>query len=404
MNRNSLKQMIVLLIAFFVGICLGMCNSPQVIFLAEAVSNLFIKTLKLIGVPLVFLSIISTLSSFRQIRTVLILGKKVAKYTLLTTVIAAAVGLALYILIIRPQGQMLAGKIFDGSEALSASGYLAIFANAFPDNFIKPLLEGNVIAVFVLASLLGIASLFIAETEQDFVHRLSTALFSLLLKVAKGAVSLLPLVVTAFSVLFVKDMKLEKSISGLALYLTCIVAANLIQGIIVLPFLLKLHKISPLKVVKGVLPALVAAFFSKSSSATLPLTMELSEEKLKITPEISRFSLPLCSVINMNGCAAFILITVLFACQFNHILFTPLELAVWVGIATLAAVGNAGVPMGCFFLSSALLSSMGVSLQILGTILPFYAFLDMIETSLNVWSDCCVTAVVDKALSRQRIN
>lgn len=74
-------------------------------------------------------------------------------------------------------------------------------------------------------------------------------------------------------------------------------------------------------------------------------------------------------------------------------------MVMWVLIATIAAVGNAGVPMGCYFLSSALLAAMGIPLNLLGVILPFYAMIDMLESAINVWSDCCVTAVVDKEMS-----
>ena len=98
----------------------------------------------------------------------------------------------------------------------------------------------------------------------------------------------------------------------------------------------------------------------------------------------------------MNGCAAFIIITVLFVAISNGIEFSIAELIAWVFIATLAAVGNAGVPMGCYFLSLALLTSMNVPLDLMFVILPFYVFLDMLETAINVWSDACVTAIVDK--------
>ena len=103
----------------------------------------------------------------------------------------------------------------------------------------------------------------------------------------------------------------------------------------------------------------------------------------------------------MNGCAAFILTTVLFVAQLHGVTFTMGDYGLWILLATLAAIGNAGVPMGCFFLSSTFLVGMGVPLTTLGIILPFYAFLDMVETSLNVWSDLCVTAMLDKDLKKK---
>jgi Na+/H+-dicarboxylate symporter len=179
-------------------------------------------------------------------------------------------------------------------------------------------------------------------------------------------------------------------------YTLAVLTANIVQGIIVLPILLKLKKISPWKLAKGMFPAINLAFFSKSSNATLPLALENAIDNVGISPKIANFTFPLCTTINMNGCAAFILITTLFVGTINGHIFNPTDYVLWIFIATLAAVGNAGVPMGCFFLSSAILSGMGIPLEVMGLILPLYSLIDMVETSLNVWSDSCVTAIVDK--------
>lgn len=124
--------------------------------------------------------------------------------------------------------------------------------------------------------------------------------------------------------------------------------------------------------------------------------MSTAEKRLGIDPKVSRFVLPLCTTINMNGCAAFIFTTVIFLMQNQGIPITLSMMAMWIVIATVAAIGNAGVPMGCFFLSASLLTSMNVPIELLGIILPFYTVIDMVETSLNVWSDSCVVTVVNE--------
>ena len=185
------------------------------------------------------------------------------------------------------------------------------------------------------------------------------------------------------------------------LYLGCILEANLFQGFVILPLLLKWKGISPWQTAKGSLKPLTLAFFSKSSNATLPVTLQSAENHLEISPRVANFSLPLCTVINMNGCAAFILTTVLFVAGINGHVFSAFDLILWIALATIAAIGNAGVPMGCFFLSSAFLIAMDVPMAMMGLILPFYTFLDMVETSLNVWSDICVTSIVDRELKQE---
>jgi Na+/H+-dicarboxylate symporter len=100
----------------------------------------------------------------------------------------------------------------------------------------------------------------------------------------------------------------------------------------------------------------------------------------------------------MNGCAAFIFTTVIYLMQNNGMEISLLTMLLWIFIATIAAIGNAGVPMGCFFLSASLLTSMDIPVVLLGLILPFYSIIDMIETALNVWSDACVAKVIDQKM------
>jgi Na+/H+-dicarboxylate symporter len=98
----------------------------------------------------------------------------------------------------------------------------------------------------------------------------------------------------------------------------------------------------------------------------------------------------------MNGCAAFIFTTVIYLMQNHGIQINLVTMAIWIIIATISAIGNAGVPMGCFFLSASLLSSMDIPITLMGIILPFYGLIDMLETALNVWSDTCIVSVIHK--------
>ena len=98
----------------------------------------------------------------------------------------------------------------------------------------------------------------------------------------------------------------------------------------------------------------------------------------------------------MNGCAAFILVTSLFTMQSGGMAVTPVTIVLWLFIAVVAAVGNAGVPMGCYFLTFSLMSGIGAPVAVLGIILPIYTIIDMIETAENVWSDSCVCAIIDR--------
>ena len=135
------------------------------------------------------------------------------------------------------------------------------------------------------------------------------------------------------------------------------------------------------------------------------VTMRSAEIRLGIRQDVARFVLPLCTTINMNGCAAFILVTSLFVMQ-NGGMFTlqPFNFSIlpflllWIFISVVTAVGNAGVPMGCFFLTLSLMTGIGAPIAVMGIILPIYTIIDMVETAENVWSDSCVSALVDRDL------
>ena len=146
------------------------------------------------------------------------------------------------------------------------------------------------------------------------------------------------------------------------------------------------------------MPAVLMALFTKSSAATLPVTMETAERRLGIKKNITRFVLPICTTINMNGCAAFILVTSLFVMQNGGTPLTWTTIVLWIFISVISAVGNAGVPMGCYFLTFSLMSGVGAPVAILGVILPIYTIIDMVETAENVWSDSCVTTMVNHDL------
>lgn len=183
---------------------------------------------------------------------------------------------------------------------------------------------------------------------------------------------------------------------SLGKYILVVLAANCSQMFIVLPLFLLSHGINPVKAVKAMGPALLTAFFTKSSAATLPLTISSAEERMGVKPKVARFVLPLCTTLNMNGCAAFIAITSIFVMQNAGMALSFWEVLLWVGIASIAAVGNAGVPMGCYFLTLSLMSGVEGGVAILGVILPIYTIIDMVETCENVWSDSTVAIVTDR--------
>ncbi|WP_264683155.1 MULTISPECIES: dicarboxylate/amino acid:cation symporter [unclassified Wolbachia] len=374
-------------------------NNEVIFEVAKLFSDIFISLLKLISLPLVFLSIVSTISGLKDSIEIKVLLKKTLFYTLLTTIIAAFVALSFYLFIDPVRKNFISNTIESVSD--SNHNYFSYLKSLIPSNFVQVFLENNVIGSILIAFLMGGAIISLSKEKQDILHQIFSALFDTLLRIAQGLLKFIPLAVWSFITCFLYELKGGSEFHSLFWYFACIMSANFVQAFVVLPLLMWYKGISPIQTMKGVMPALTLAFFSKSSSATLPTTIDCVQNKLKVPKKLSSFILPICTTINMNACAAFILITVMFVAEMNGHTFSLSEMFIWIFLATGAAIGNAGVPMGCYFMATSYLVSMNVPLYIMGLILPIYTIIDMFETAINVWSDICITQIINKEFQTQ---
>lgn len=401
-TKRKINPNIFFAIAIVLGLLTGYIQNDFLFRAAETVSQLFINVLKLISLPIIFLSIVSTASGMESMEQIKQLGQKVIKYTLLTTLIAATIGLALFIAIdpVQDSAAATTETILQNSEAVQPS-YLTFFLQMVPSNIVQPFYDNNVMGVLFLALLLSFAILSVPSQHRTVLHSFFSSIYSAVIAITRWIVAIMPLAIWAFITLFMRDLNEGLNVKTLAFYLACVMGANMIQAFGVLPLLLKFKRLSPWKLAKGMYPALSVAFFTKSSAAALPMAIQCAEENVGISRRVASFTLPLCTTINMNACAAFILITVLFVSMSQGVVYTYPEMAVWIVLSTIAAIGNAGVPMGCYFLATAFLAAMNVPLHIMGVILPFYTIIDMFESAINVWSDSCVAAIVQQDLNAE---
>lgn len=323
--------------------------------------------------------------------------KKTMFYTTTTTIIAASVACALYYLI-SPNNLHI--NVLDNSHEveLQDTSYLRYISTIVPSNIFSPFIDHHVMGVLLISILVGISTSFIPEeVPRNVISNFFKGIHGIFIVITSWIVKIIPIALFGFITTTLVQLKSISDITGLTKYLLVVILANIVQGFVVLPIFLHINNIKPFVMMKGMLPAISVAFFSKSSAATLPITINTIEKNINVSAKISRLVLPLCTSINMNGCATFIFTTVIYLMQNNGLDTSFKTMIIWIFIATIAAIGNAGVPMGCFFLSASLLTSMNVPIEILGLILPFYSVIDMIETSLNVWSDACITKVVDQS-------
>ncbi len=387
--------------ALIIGAVSGYLNIGWLNEIFNFVASAYTRLFQFVAVPTIALAVITTLASLGNKADTGRIFLHTIIYTLGTTFAAATVGLLLYVAI-SPENLPLS-VVEQGSvgvpENLGTLSYYDHILSVIPNNIIAPFASGNVLSILIIAAAAGLALAFIPKS--DNVVALTKVIFGLqelLFALIKALVWALPLGIVAFAAQLSAQLESGVIVGSLGKYVAVILGGNCIQFFVVLPLFLLARGLNPLRVFKAMSPAVLMALFTKSSAATLPVTMQSAENNLGVRTEVSRFVLPICTTINMNGCAAFILVTSLFVMQNGGVVLDLQTMILWLFIAVISAVGNAGVPMGCYFLTLSLMSGINAPVGIMGIILPIFTIIDMIETAENVWSDSCVCAIVGKTI------
>ena len=371
--------------------------------LMNFIATVYTRLFQLLAVPTIALAVMTTLAALGNQADTGKIFRRALVYTMLTTIAAAAVGLVLYN-IVQP-GNLPQAMVQSGTSALpqdlGETSYYDHILGVIPNNIVRPFAEGNVLSILILAAAVGIALAKMPSSDKkDVIIKGLQGLQDLLFLLIHALIWALPLGIVAFAAQLSAQFSAGIVMASLGKYVAVILGGNMIQFFIILPLFLLVRGLNPFRTLGRMMPAVLMALFTKSSAATLPVTMQTAEDRLGVSSKVSRFVLPICTTINMNGCAAFILVTSLFLMQNGGMALPWTTMILWLFISVLSAIGNAGVPMGCYFLTLSLMSGVNAPIGIMGIILPIYTIIDMIETAENVWSDSCVCAMVNKDMSK----
>ena len=402
-KNKQTKQLFLWIGALILGAILGALGIEVLNGLMNFVATVYTRLFQLLAVPTIALAVATTLSALGNQADTGKIFRHTIIYTLLTTIAAAAVGLVLYNIV--SPGNLPTDMVQSGTselpQNLEHTSYYDHILGVIPNNIIKPFAEGNVLSILLLAAAAGFALAKMPQSDKkEVVVKGLLGLQDLLFMLIRGLIWALPLGIVAFAAQLSAQFSAGIVMDSLGKYVAVILGGNVIQFFLVLPLFLLARGINPVRTLGKMMPAVLMALFTKSSAATLPVTMNTAETRMGVSSKVSRFVLPICTTINMNGCAAFILVTSLFLMQNGGIQLSWASMILWLFISVLSAVGNAGVPMGCYFLTLSLMSGMNAPIGIMGIILPIYTIIDMVETAENVWSDSCVCAMVDKDMKR----
>nr|WP_321502632.1 dicarboxylate/amino acid:cation symporter [uncultured Dethiosulfovibrio sp.] len=379
-------------IGFVLGIAAGAFLGPKV-SIVEPIGKVFITLLKMLIVPLVFSSLVVGVSSIGEPKTLGRIGVKTILIYLMTTAIAIVIGLGMGHFFQPGSGMSIEGV--EAAAGRTAPALSEVIIGMFPSNPVQALAQGHMLQIIVFALFFGIAAMLAGDKGKPVISFMES-MAETMYKVTDLVMNLAPYGVFALIAVTVSKYGLSvlapfAKVIG-AVYLGCIVHAIVVySGLVAV-----VAKKSPIWFFKGIQEASLTAFVTRSSSATLPVTMTCTQENMGISEKISSFVLPLGATINMDGTALYQGVCALFIAQAFGI---DLSIGAQVGIivtATLASVGTAGVPGAGLIMLTLVVTQAGLPMEGVAMVAGIDAVLDMARTSLNVTGDACVTAVIAK--------
>lgn len=384
----------------FIAMCLGLASGalfPEATLKVAFLGDIFLKLLKLIIIPLISFSLAAGVASIGNLRGVGRIGAKAFLYYLLTTATAVVIGLVMVNLTQPGKGVVLPLKEAPRSVLEGKTTVGEILMGVIPDNPVAAMAASNYLQVIVFALAVGVF-LTLLEGERRRVWMLFVeGGFDLFMKMTSAIIRLAPVGVFALLGRTISQVGLGV-LQPLAWYMVTVAAALALQGVVVLPLLVRVFGGRPPGAyARAFAPALLTAFSTASSNATLPLSMKCATERAGVSPRIATFVLPLGATINMNGTALYEAVAALFIAQLYGIQLTFTQQLVVLLTALLAGIGSAGIPMAGLVMMAIVLRSVGLPLEGIGYIIGVDRILDMARTTVNVWGDMVGCAVVERS-------
>lgn len=390
-------------IGMFAGILVGLCFLKNPAFTTDylkPIGTIYINLFKFLVVPVVLFSIMDGVISLKDLRRVGSVGIKTFVYYMVTTAVAVTIGLILVSCFKGAFPALPSAELSELSyEAKEAPKIMDVIVGIFPDNLFAPMVKADMLPVIVIAILLG-AGILSAGEKGEKIAELVNCMNEVIMRVLMMIVKLTPVGVFCLmaNVVAVNGPEI---IGTLALVIGIAYMGYILHVVLVYGSSIRfLSGMSPVKFFKGLAPAMICAFTTTSSNATLPLNIECCN-KMGAEPEISSFVLPLGATINMDGTAIYQAVVAVFIACCYGIDLTFSQLATIVLTATLASVGTAGVSGAGMIMLAMVLTSIGVPVEGIAIIAGVDKIFDMGRTTLNITGDATCALWISK-LERRR--
>lgn len=370
----------------------------------DVIGKIFVVSLKLLVVPLVFFSLVCGSASMGEdIKMGQVAIKTILLY-LLTTAIAVSIAL-LVANIVDPGVGINTGTI-DSFEVKTAPSIKEVLIGIFPDNPFRAMVDGNMLQIIVFAILVGVAILKTGDPGKT-VLRGCVLINEVIMKMVFMLINLAPYgVFCLLAKLFTREG--FSAIVNLAIYFSTIVFVLSFHAAVIYSAILYIFTgLNPLKLFKNMRPAMLFAFSTSSSNATIPVTLTTARNRLGADNSIASFTIPLGATVNMDGTAIMQGIATVFIAQAYGLELSMIQYVSVVATATLASIGTAGVPGVGLITLAMVLQQVGLPVEGIGLIIGVDRLLDMLRTVVNISGDGMVTTVVassEKRLDRAVFN
>jgi len=367
--------------------------------------DLFLRALMMVIVPLLAGSIITGVAGLGDARALGRLFGRTFSWYMVTSLLAILVGLALVNLIQpgivdgRPVGETLGltadvSQLDESLQGRGAGDLVTIILRMIPTNPIGAAAEGQMLPLIFFCMLFGTAITMLPPDLRSTQIRFWEGLFAVMMRITGWVIRFTPLGVFGLIGGIAATSGLE-AFASLMRFAATVVLALAIHSVITLPLMLRLVAgVQPWRHARVMAPALMTAFTTRSSSATLPLTMECVEKGAGVSNRVTSFVLPLGATVNMDGTALYECICALFIAQAYGIHLGPVDQFLVVITALLASIGAAGIPSAGLVMISIILATVGLPLEGVALILAVDPLLDMLRTSVNIFSDSCGAVAV----------
>ncbi len=399
MNQLTRKIIIALILGVIVGLGFNLLapNLFEVVdaYVLHPLGTLFLKSIMMLVVPLVLFSIILGTAGISDPKKLGRIGGKTIAFYLLTTAIALVIGLSMAYII-----QPGAGGGFETTqadfEARQAPPIVETLLNIIPTNPIDAMAKGAMLQIIAFAVLIGFALARLGEKTKGILqlveHGNEVMMYLVRLVMVLAPYGAFALIASAIGKLGLTALQ------AMVLYMIAVVGALFVHAIVTYGSAIAfLAKRNPIEFFKEFAPAMVVAFSTSSSSATLPVSMRTAQENLKVSKSVSSFVQPLGATINMDGTAIMQAVATVFIAQVYLIDLTFADLLTVILTATLASIGTAGVPGVGLIMLTMVLTSVGLPVEGIALVLAVDRILDMTRTAVNITGDAACAVVISSS-------